>query len=445
MGDANLCAKKWNDDNFTHKIMANLLQGQLESCGIKIGNVGPTFMADHCQKNGSIAESWLDHIYYSEKLESIISIKTINNHSSDHLPVVASLTTKLTRKIYNRKIIKRKMKNFTNEGWNESLEKQNWSRINETKDLNKKVEIFNELVTLSLDDIAPFSTFTVRTNHKFGLSDEVKCLMEKRENARKMIKQVNNDQKAIWNAKYKKLRNAVNSKIRKQETDHNNNRIDAAKDENEVWKVAKEIISPTQEKVTSMKIDNKVTDDPEIIADAFNKFFINKIADLKEKIDPNLVSDPLSKLKEVMKNNKKSFSLKTISISDLKQTIKNLKPKKSSGLDGLTQQQLKTGANILVAPLQNIFNQSITIGEFPTIWKEAVVTPVHKKGDKMLLENYRPVSCLPAAAKLLELVACTQTSEYMEKNNLLPTSQHGFRQKRSTITCFWVLNTPICW
>ena len=83
MGDANLCAKKWNDDNFTHKIMANLLQGQLESCGIKIGNVGPTFMADHCQKNGSIAESWLDHIYYSEKLESIISIKTINNHSSD--------------------------------------------------------------------------------------------------------------------------------------------------------------------------------------------------------------------------------------------------------------------------------------------------------------------------------------------------------------------------
>ena len=94
-----------------------------------------------------------------------------------------------------------------------------------------------------------------------------------------------------------------------------------------------------------------------------------------------------------------------------------MKPKKSSGLDGLSQQQLKAGANILVAPLQNIFNQSITQGEFPTMWKEAVVTPVHKKGDKTLLENYRPVSCLPAAAKLLELVACNQTSQYMEQNN----------------------------
>ena len=52
----------------------------------------------------------------------------------------------------------------------------------------------------------------------------------------------------------------------------------------------------------------------------------------------------------------------------------------------------------------------------------------------MEFENYRPVSCLPAAAKLLELVACQQTSKYMEDNNLLPKSQHGFRSMRSTMT-----------
>ena len=64
--------------------------------------------------------------------------------------------------------------------------------------------------------------------------------------------------------------------------------------------------------------------------------------------------------------------------------------------------------------------------------KEAIVAPVLKKGDKSVKENYWPVSCLLAAAKLLELLVCNQTTEYMESNNLLPKSQHGFRAQRST-------------
>ena len=80
------------------------------------------------------------------------------------------------------------------------------------------------------------------------------------------------------------------------------------------------------------------------------------------------------------------------------------------------------GQNSLTALSQN------HMGNSPKNWKEAIVTPVHKKGDKSEFENYRPVSCLPAAAKLLESVACQQTSTYMEKNSLLRKSQHGFRK-----------------
>ena len=47
--------------------------------------------------------------------------------------------------------------------------------------------------------------------------------------------------------------------------------------------------------------------------------------------------------------------------------------------------------------------------------------------------NYRPVSCLPAAAKFLKLVVCTQTTKFVESNKLLPNSQHGFRAQRSTM------------
>ena len=94
------------------------------------------------------------------------------------------------------------------------------------------------------------------------------------------------------------------------------------------------------------------------------------------------------------------------------------------------------GTQTLLKPLLKIFNLSISKGEFPQAWKEAIVTPVLKKGDKQCKENYRPVSCLPAAAKLLESVICNQTSLYFETNNLLPKNQHGFRPCRSTMTAW---------
>ena len=71
-----------------------------------------------------------------------------------------------------------------------------------------------------------------------------------------------------------------------------------------------------------MKIENKLTEDPEAIADTFNSFFVKKIEDLKANIDPNLVTDPLSKLKADMKENQCSFELKTVGIKELKKSIK---------------------------------------------------------------------------------------------------------------------------
>ena len=107
MGDANLCYNKWRDVHFLNKKMALQLIGTLDANGLYSVPIGPTFTADHC-----LTESWLDHVYHSDHMKTDISTKTIKNSSSDHLLVVVSLTTMVNRKIYKRKILKRKMKNF---------------------------------------------------------------------------------------------------------------------------------------------------------------------------------------------------------------------------------------------------------------------------------------------------------------------------------------------
>ena len=266
--------------------------------------------------------------------------------------------------------------------------------IQETNNLDDKVELFTKLINESLDEVAPFGMITIRSNFKFGLSESTKEMMKKRDAARSMIKQSSGNQKQIWNEKYKKIRNAVTAQIKKDSIDFNNKRIDKANDENEVWKVAKEIINPTKENNWSIKIDNKLCDDHREISNAFNDFFVKKIEDLKANIDPTQVSDPLNKLQENLKSLKTKFELKTVNIKDLKKSIRQLKSKKSTGNDGLSQKQLKAGVGNLAGPLHNIINDSIKKGEFPSKWKEAIVTPVYKKGDKTELENYRPVSCI---------------------------------------------------
>jgi hypothetical protein len=64
----------------------------------------------------------------------------------------------------------------------------------------------------------------------------------------------------------------------------------------------------------------------------------------------------------------------------------------------------------VVVPLTRIINSSISSGEFPSMWKEALVTPILKKGDPTKKENYRPVSCLSVASKVLEKIVCDQVT-----------------------------------
>ena len=60
--------------------------------------------------------------------------------------------------------------------------------------------------------------------------------------------------------------------------------------------------------------------------------------------------------------------------------------------------------------------------------------PIHKKGDTKNKANYRPISCLVTASKVMEKIIWEQVTNFIEENNILPKNQHGFRKLRSTMT-----------
>ena len=78
-------------------------------------------------------------------------------------------------------------------------------------------------------------------------------------------------------------------------------------------------------------------------------------------------------------------------------------------------------------------------GKVPQQWKDAVITVLHKKGDKTEFGNYRGISLVSHAGKILLKVVATRLSAYCEANGLLSEEQCGFRPYRSTMDMMFVV------
>ena len=71
-------------------------------------------------------------------------------------------------------------------------------------------------------------------------------------------------------------------------------------------------------------------------------------------------------------------------------------------------------------------------GIFPDILKVGKITPIYKKDNSKLLENYRPVSTLPIFGKIFEKVIYERLYSFMVSQNLMTSCQFGFRKGHST-------------
>ena len=82
--------------------------------------------------------------------------------------------------------------------------------------------------------------------------------------------------------------------------------------------------------------------------------------------------------------------------------INNFSSNKAHGYDGISVSMLKLYAAEIAIPLQIIFQDCINSGLFPDCWKFANVQPVHKKNNRQIKNNYKPISLLPICGNILE-------------------------------------------
>ena len=112
--------------------------------------------------------------------------------------------------------------------------------------------------------------------------------------------------------------------------------------------------------------------------------------------------------------------------------INDLNVKKSSGHDDLSAKFIKIIAPVLSVPLCKVINQALVTGIYPDLLKIAKVIPIHKKGERDDVNNYRPISVLSTFNKLFEKLIHKRLYNFLTKYNAFYKFQFGFREKHST-------------
>ena len=193
------------------------------------------------------------------------------------------------------------------------------------------------------------------------------------------------------------------------------------------WKLVKSVLS---KKVSALRKSPHCVKSPHYAnkekADTRNDLFIEQ-ATLENKDDP---------LPQV--------TFLDCEINDIKLTefevneIINLNTKKATGPDLIHNRLLIAANDTISVPLTRFFNRCLNEGIFPSIWKTAEITPVLKKGDATLCNNYRPIG------KVLEWCVHRHIYIFLMLNNVITPSQSGFLPGESTTNQLMCIYENLC-
>jgi hypothetical protein len=166
------------------------------------------------------------------------------------------------------------------------------------------------------------------------------------------------------------------------------------------------LLHDKQPEATTLNISGTSVTNHQETANEFNKYFLCIARNINtEHNDLNFHkldnTTPLHYLLQSFKTPFPNINLKFISSNEVENIIKSLKPKNSSGYDGISTKLLKISSSFISSPLTHICNKSISLGIFPDRMKYAVVKPLFKKGDRSSISNYRPISILSSFSKVI--------------------------------------------
>ena len=161
------------------------------------------------------------------------------------------------------------------------------------------------------------------------------------------------------------------------------------------WSIFKTFYNNKKNPLIPLLLINKFVADIHAKANIFNKFFADQCAPLKNNsmLLTNHLFMTQARLRSLDFNE-----------GEILKIVRALNINKAHGHDGISIRMIKICDESLLKPLLILFKNSLKLSYYPDIWKKSNIIPAHKKNDKQLVNNYRPISLLPIFGKIFEKI-----------------------------------------
>ena len=308
------------------------------------------------------------------------------------------------------------------------LQRAPWQVMETFESIDDKWDYWKSLFFSIIDAHIPLKKARVRKKSLPWITRDIRALMRARNYHCCKAKKTGKEDD--WQ-QYKKLKRLVTVSLRREklsyfqalsgQTGNNNSK--------KVWRELSRLLGSKRRcLIESLSINGEAITCKQRIAEKFNEYFSNTATTFNSPSTSDNFVDAL----QYVSSQRSHFTFSTVDDDDVLGLLNTLDPNKATGSDRISGKLLRISARGICHSLSLLFNSSLKTGEFSSEWKEALVTPVYKKGEKEIVCNYRPISILPVVAKVFERIVHTQLYTYFQENNLLHPAQCGFRSGHST-------------
>jgi len=112
------------------------------------------------------------------------------------------------------------------------------------------------------------------------------------------------------------------------------------------------------------------------------------------------------------------------SAAEVELAIDKLESHKSPGIDHIPAELIKAGSRTICLEIHKFITSIWKKEKLPEDWKESIIIPIHKKGDKTDCGNYRGISLLPTTYKILSNILLSRLIPYAKE--IIGDHQCGF-------------------